>query len=458
MRKVTVSMKCWPFTNVAQASPPAIRCLFGGRGHRALAFAVAAAVTALIPVSSAHGASGYLKPAVDEKILSKAEDRFGDGVELYQRQNYRAALRRFQAAETICPELFAAGYHAALAYKKMGDEKAAVEQLKKVIARFPENIIAYNDLGVIHAGKNIEEDTQLAMSQFETAIRNGENLLQGKEKTVPQVRVDLAMAYANAGGLHLASGRLVEAEKSFRKAVEHHPNGFFGHFGLGNVLLAMKNFTEAKTSYRKAQQIEPKNANVSIALAKCYLRQPDRNPRFAIAELRKVGEPERTAEYYDLLGDAYALLEEREEAVRNYTRSLGMPGHSSEVLYKLGAMYYNQKMYVESRKSLEEYIAQVKEGQQGTSALAHKLLGDIAKEQKDYRTAAANYEKAVSIANSYWSAYYGLGEAFFYLRQYADARKHLHHVLSALPEKGTAEENELREKATELLKKMLSAE
>ncbi|MDP2898165.1 MAG: tetratricopeptide repeat protein [bacterium] len=451
-------MKCWPFTNVAQASPPAIRCLFGGRGYRALVFAAAAAVTALIPVSSAHGASGYLKPAVDEKILNKAEDRFNDGVELYQRQNYRAALRRFQAAETICPELFAAGYHAALAYKKMGDEKAAVEQLKKVIARFPENIIAYNDLGVIHAGKNIEEDTQLAMSQFETAIRNGENLLQGKEKTVPQVRVDLAMAYANAGGLHLASGRLVEAEKSFRKAVEHHPNGFFGHFGLGNVLLAMRNFAEAKTSYREAQQIEPKNTNVSVALAKCYLRQPDRNPRFTIAELRKVGETDRTAEYYDLFGDAYALLEEREEAVRNYTRSLGMPGHSSEVLYKLGAMYYNQKMYVESRKSLEEYVAQVKDGEKGTAALAHKLLGDIAKEQNDYRTAAANYKKAVSIANSYWSAYYGLGEACFHLKQYADARKHLHHVLSALPEKGTAEENELREKATELLKKMLSTE
>jgi tetratricopeptide (TPR) repeat protein len=266
------------------------------------------------------------------------------------------------------------------------------------------------------------------------------------------------MAYANLGGLHLASSRLVDAEKSFRKAVEHYPHGFFCHFGLGNVLLAMKDFTGAKNSFREAQQIEPKNPNVCIALAKCYLRQPDKNPRFAITELRKVEEKNRTAEYYDLLGDSYAFLEEREEAVRHYKRSLSMTGHAPEVLYKLGAIYYNQKRHGESQKFLEEYISRVKDSEQATAALAHKLLGDIAREQEDYKKAAANYKRAVSIADRYWSAHYGLGEAFFYLQQYADARKHLQYVLSALPEKGTTEENELREKTTELLTKMPPAE
>ena len=431
-----------------------LSCLLAGGRYAALSCSWATAVFAVLPFSPAHAASGYLKPAVDEKTLDRAEDRFRDGVKLYQRQNYHAALRRFQAADTICPDLFAAGYHAALAQKKMGDEEAAVEQLKNVISRFPENIIAHNDLGVIYAGRNTEENTRLAMAQFETAIRNGENLLQGKEKAIPQVRIDLAMAYANLGGLHLASSRLVEAETIFRKAIEHHPLGFFCYFGLGNVLLAMENFTEAKTSYRKAQEIEPKNPNVCIALAKCYLRQPDKNPRFAITELRKVEEKNRTAEYYDLFGDSYALLDEREEALRHYRRSLSMTGNTPEVLYKIGAIYYNQKRYGESRKSLEEYVARVKETQPPTAALAYKLLGDIAKKKEDYRTAAANYERAVSIADTYWSAHYGLGEAFFYLKQYADAKKHLHYVLGALPEKGTAEENELRDQTTGLLRKL----
>lgn len=451
-------MKSWLWTNAAKTPPVSIHTFLRRRSYAALCCAAAAAMFALIPLSPSHAAAGYLKPEVDEKTLSRAEDRFRDGVELYQRQNYHAALRRFQAAETICPELFAAGYHAALAYKKMGDEKAAVEQLNKVIERFPENIIAHNDLGVIYAGRNTDENTQLAISQFETAIRNGEKLLQGKEKAIPQIRIDLAMAYANAGGLHLASGRLVEAEKSFRKAVEHHPHGFFCHFGLGNALLAIRDFTEAKASYRKAQQIEPKNPNVCIALAKCYLGQPDKNPRFAITELRKVEERDHTAEYYELLGDSYSLLQERDEAMRHYRRSLSMTKHTPEILYKLGAIYYNQKKHGESRKSLEEYIARVKDNEQATAALAYKLLGDIAKHDRDYRMAAANYEKAVSIADNYWSAYYGLGEALFYLEQYSEAKKHLDYVLNAIPEKGTTEENELREKATELLKKMLSTE
>jgi len=411
----------------------------------------------LVQTPATYAASGYLKPDVSEKVLKRAESRFTDGVELYQRRNYRAALRKFIAAEQACPALFTAGYHVALTHRKMRNENAAVAQFKKLISRFPENIIAYNDLGVIHAAKNTEEDTALAISKFQTAIKNGETLLQGKEKEIPQVRVDLAMAYANLGALQFKKSKLVAAEKSFRKAIGHYPHAFFGHFGLGNVLFAMKSFTEAKATYRKAQQIEPNNVNVHIALAKCYLFERDKNPRFALSELRKIKVEDRPPEYFELLGDAYAILENSEEAIRSYKRYAARPGHNPEVLYKLGALYYNDGDFDGAKKCLEDFVAQSPEDSHGSLPTAYKLLGDIAKEEKDYEGALASYEKATKLRDDYLSSYYGLAESCFYLKRYDEARKYLRIILDKLPEKGSAEQDELREKSSALLKKMLSA-
>ncbi len=427
--------------------------------RRLTAVIVSLAVSMGLPLeqSLSYGSSGYLKPDVDEKVLRRAEDRFKDGVELYQRRSYRAALRRFIAAENACPELFSAAYHVALTHRKMRNEEAAVAQLEKLIARFPENIIAYNDLGVIYAGKNTEKGTLLATSHFQAAVRNGETLLRGKEKEIPQVRVDLAMACANLGAVQFREGRLEEAETSFRKAVEHYPYAFFGHFGLGNTLFAMERFTEAKGAYRKAQQIEPGNAHVHIALAKCYLFERDKNPRFALAELRKIKQEDRSPEYFELSGDAYALLENRDEAIRNYKSSLSRPARDAEVLYKLGAVYYNNAEFEQARKYLTDFIAEVPEGEQGSTATAHKLLGDISQRQKDYEKALAEYDRATQLRDDYLSASYGLGECYFHLKQYDEARKHLRLVLERLPEEGTTEENQLREKATLLLEKMLLA-
>jgi tetratricopeptide (TPR) repeat protein len=404
-----------------------------------------------------HAASGYLKPNVSDRTLNRAQSFFDDGVELYQRKSYRAALRKFLEAEKACPELFAAGYHVALTHRKMKNEEAAVAQLKKLISRFPENIIAYNDLGVIHAGKSTEADTLLAVSKFETAVKNGESLLQGKEKDIPQVRLDLSMAYANLAALQFKNSRFAESEKNFRKAIEHYPHAFFGHFGLGNVLLVMKRFTEAKAAYREAQRVEPDNVNVRIALAKCYLFEPDKNPRFALTELRKIKAEDRPLEYFELTGDAYALLENSDEAIKNYKASLARPGHSPEVLYKLGALYYNTSDFGQAQKYLETFVTQSPEEAQGSLPTAYKLLGDIARGQSDYEKAIAKYDKAAKLRDDYLSAHYGLAESYFHLQRYDEARKHLRLILERLPEKGTAEQDELREKATALLEKMVSA-
>jgi tetratricopeptide (TPR) repeat protein len=414
------------------------------------------ALSLLIPAARSHGASGYLKPDVSARVLEKAESHFRDGVELYQERNYRGALRKFLAAERACPQLFAAGYHVALAHRKLGEEEAAVAQFKKLNDAFPENIISHNDLGVIYAGKGKEESDALAVAEFEAAMRNGESLLLGSERKVPQVRVDLAMAYANLGSLQLRKSKLEEAEKSYRKAVEHHPHGFFGHYGLGNALFAMKRLGEAKAAYLKAEEVEPRNDNVHIALARCYLFGQERNPRFAIAQLEKIKPESAPSEVFDLFGDAYALLGNRQDAAKYYRRHLSLPGRNREALYKLGAIHYNEKEFEQAKKCLEEFVAEASKGGNGALPVAYKLLGDIALGDKDYEGAIVNYGEATKLRENSFSCYYGLAESYFHLEKYEEARNYLQRVLDGLPVRGNAEENELREKALELLKKIPS--
>jgi tetratricopeptide (TPR) repeat protein len=425
---------------------------------RLIAFLGIAGFASLFPMSQARAASGYLKPAVSAKALRRAESHHRDGVEFYKRRRYRAALRKFAAAEEVCPELFSAGYHVALVHRKIGDEEAAIAQLRKLNARFPENIIAHNDLGVIYASKNEEDSERLALHEFETAVRNGEDLLQGKEEKVPQVRVDLAMAYANLAGLQLKSSRLTSAERNFRKSIEHYPFSFFGHFGVGNVLFAMKRLGEAKTAYRKAQRIEPNNPNVHIALAKCYLLAEDKNPRFAIAELKKVEEDGAPSEVFDLLGDAHALLGNTKQAAIYYRRYLTTPDPSPQALYKLGVLYYNEANWEEARKYLEKFLAAGPEEQEGALSTAYKLLGDIASEERDYERAVAHYLQGSKLRKAYLSCYYGLAESYFHLKRYEKAKECLALVLKGLPQGGGPEENQLREKAFALLKALRSQE
>ncbi len=418
-----------------------------------------AGLALLFLAGPAFAASGYLKPETNAKTLKRAEGYFRDGVELYQRGKHRAALRKFLAAERACPELFSAGYHAALSLRKTGDENAAVAQLKKLNTRFPENIIAHNDLGVIYASKNEEQSDRLARVEFETAVRNGENLLRGKEKKIPQLRVDLAMAYANMGALDLKNSKLTDAEKSFRKAVERYPLAFFGHFGLANVLFGMKRFDEAKKAYRKAQQVEPNNVGVHIALARCYLFAADKNPRFAIGELKKVPQGPRDSpppETFDLFGDAYALLGDTDKAIASYTMYLCFPEHNPQALYKLGAICYNEQNWKEAKKYLEAFVAEAPDDQRELLSTAYKLLGDISSQQKDYEKAIASYLQGSKLRQAYLSCYYGLADSYFHLQQYEKAREYLLLVLKGLPPIGSAEENKLRGKAFTLLKRIPS--
>lgn len=83
----------------------------------------------------------------------------------------------------------------------------------------------------------------------------------------------------NLGILHAKAGRLDEAEKSIRGAVERNANNAAAFNQLGIVYRKLGRFKEADEAYQRALQVDPNYAlaylNLGV-LCDLYLQQPQR--------------------------------------------------------------------------------------------------------------------------------------------------------------------------------------
>jgi tetratricopeptide (TPR) repeat protein len=75
-------------------------------------------------------------------------------------------------------------------------------------------------------------------------------------------------------------------------------------------------------------------------------------------------------------------------------------------------------------------------------------------EREEYEKAIDHYLKGAEVRPAYFSCHYGLADCYFRLQQYDKAKEYLLLLLDGLPENGNDRESSLREKASELLKKL----
>ena len=84
----------------------------------------------------------------------------------------------------------------------------------------------------------------------------GKDALSAFQKTA-QLLPDDAEAHYNLGFILGKSGRLAEAEPSYRRALEIKPNHADAHNNLGFILQAQGRFSEAEASFRMVLEINP---------------------------------------------------------------------------------------------------------------------------------------------------------------------------------------------------------
>ena len=204
--------------------------------------------------------------------------------------------------------------------------------------------------------------------------------LQGKDALVAfqktaQLLPDDAEAHYNLGFILGRSGRLVEAEPSYRRALELKPDHADAHNNLGFILQALGRLPEAEASFRRVLEINPGFVstwyNLGVVLGKqgifgeaegSYSRALEIKPDFVEAhnnlgvtlhKLGRLSEAEASfrkaleirpdyAEAHNSLGVTLHKLGRLSEAEASYRRALEIRPDYAEAYNNLGTTLQNQ--------------------------------------------------------------------------------------------------------------------
>lgn len=191
------------------------------------------------------------------------------------------------------------------------DPKVAIERLERALELQPQATILHHQLGLAHRAAGDLE-------------RAREHLLQNRqgEVAMPDPRMDRlklliqgADVHLKRGNLALEAGRLEDAVREYRTALELDPDDPLVRYNLGFALVRQGDREEAKTLFRQAIELDPdyRNAhyNLAVALAEegawreaakhfaeaCRIDPLDHGARLEWATaLLQAGEPERALE------------------------------------------------------------------------------------------------------------------------------------------------------------------
>ena len=161
--------------------------------------------------------------------------------------------------------------------------------LKEALQLDPDNAQYHNTLGLVllnlgrpvdaqaefqtaidldKASPDLQHNLGIALAQqnrFEDAVAAYKKALIFPTYTTPEV------AYYNMGEAYIRLGKPLEAQESFRAAIQLEPTMVAAHYGLGLALSQGGRRDEAKAAFRQARDLDP--ASPFSELAKNALRQ-----------------------------------------------------------------------------------------------------------------------------------------------------------------------------------------
>jgi protein O-GlcNAc transferase len=250
-------------------------------------------------------------------VEPSAEQLLEQGMELEQRGQAEEALRCYDAAVSLMPELARAHFNRGTILLDRGDAQQALEAFTQAVRHKPESAGAHFNLGATHTrldqheaavpayrealalkpefaeaemalGTALEElgQDEAAVASYRRALEIKPGYVESHEKLVKLLgrlgrSNELAAVYRrlleldpdnveilyNLGLLLRHLGRMQDAARNFRRAVELRPGFVDALCNLGDVSIGLRLFDDAVESYRKVLQLEPGNAGVHHNLA-----------------------------------------------------------------------------------------------------------------------------------------------------------------------------------------------
>jgi tetratricopeptide (TPR) repeat protein len=211
------------------------------------------------------------------------------GLEHFSKGRFEQALQEYEAAARAYPRLAAAHNNMGSAYFALGRYEEAARRFREA-ARL---------------------DPDYAQAHFNLALAC---IKLGREREANDSLVQAARAYVVNGDEHLSSGRLKEAEESYKGVLQIDPDYAVAHQRLGMVHNAARRFDAAAASFKRALARSPDDASALEGLAEARLGLRDYDAALKAAARAAALRPDSPNAYY-LDGLAHASLGRRDAAL-----------------------------------------------------------------------------------------------------------------------------------------------
>jgi superkiller protein 3 len=312
------------------------------------------------------------------------------GVALRRTDDLQGALQALQTAVRLKPAFGAARHSLGILLMRMGKLDEAVEQLKAAASSGGNDARARASVvlgrAYLKSGKGEE-----AQRTFDRAIEWA--------PAVAEVRLGIGRAYLSTGSkVHRG-----EALRVLQQAAEIAPDLPQPHSLLARAHALAGDKAAAKREYELTLQIDPGYAYARRHLIRLALDEQDLPRARLHADL--LLQTEDTAEHHFLAGMVAADSDRVEEARKHYGSAIEKAGgRYPEALFNLGLLAKNQKQY-------DEAVAQYKKAleQKPDYIEAANNMGLALAEMGNVSDAVAAYKRAISIDGKYAAAWFNLG-------------------------------------------------
>jgi len=157
-----------------------------------------------------------------------------------------------------------------------------------------------------------------------------------------------ANKYYNRAVLFEHDGKIQEALRNYKKAIEIDPTHIRAHNGLGNIYLRLLEYSSAKKEFQLVLMLDPNDSKARNNLGLVYLRMNEYIK--ALGEFRKAidSSPTNIAAYNNL-GITYKKLKRYNEALEHFNRAIFLDE-------KYAQAYYGRATVLESLGRIQEAI------------------------------------------------------------------------------------------------------
>ena len=176
-----------------------------------------------------------------------------------------------------------------------------------------------------------------------------------------------ALAHNDRGLELFSKGKVEQAVKEYREAIDAYPNLAAAHNNLGSALFAAGRFDEAASSFRRAAEIEPGYAQAHFNLALAHLKLG--REREADAELQAA------LRAYYTNGDDHFKAGRLREAEESYKGMLQIDPEYVPALLRLGLVANEARRFEEAAGYLRRAAAREPSNPYAQEELADSLYG-----------------------------------------------------------------------------------